>query len=426
MSGTIAIFATYFIGVLIAYVFFSQIADKKHSFLKCCLIGTAFFSIGALCDIIFNSTVWINAVTFIIIHTLFALFCFNVRATKILFYSIIMDIFSAATEIVTIFIISAVTDTEITAYISNIYFFIIDVAISKTLYFLICLILSALAKKDKNNIRTPITLYFYPIVVVLTMIALWSVCANYDLSNSHQILLSAVSALLFFSIVILFIVYQMNIAKENQYLIIENEIKKEQIDKNYYKILEHQNKELMIYAHDAKNHLNAIKALNENEQIDEYLNQMTNELKSYSSTCHSGNHTLDVIINKYVTECEMKEISFKFDVRLSNLTVVSDYDLVTVLGNILDNAVEASSQSEKRYITFKTNKVNTYDSVIIVNSCDSRPKAVNGELKTTKSNSHLHGLGLKSVMKILKKYKGDLEWEYSDELKEFTTTVILK
>lgn len=68
----------------------------------------------------------------------------------------------------------------------------------------------------------------------------------------------------------------------------------------------------------------------------------------------------------------------------------------------------------------------TYDPVIIVNSCDSRPNAVNRELKTTKSNSHLHGLGLKSVMKILKKYKGDLEWEYSDELKEFTTTVILK
>lgn len=426
MSGTIAIFATYFIGVLIAYVFFSQIADKKHSFFKCCLIGTAFFSIGALCDIFFNSTVWINAITFVIIHTLFALVCFNVRTTKILFYSIIMDIFSAATEIVTIFIISAVTNTEITAYISNINFFIIDVAISKTLYFLTCLILSALAKKDKNNIRTPVTLYFYPIVVVLTMIALWSVCANYDLSNTHQILLSAVSALLFFSIVILFIVYQMNIAKENQYLIIENEIKKEQTDKNYYRILEHQNKELMIYAHDTKNHLNAIKALNENEQIDEYLNQMTNELKSYSSTCHSGNHTLDVIINKYITECEVKEISFEFDVKLSNLSVVSDYDLVTVLGNILDNAVEASSQSEERYITLKTNKVNTYDSVIIVNSCDSRPNAVNRELKTTKSSSHLHGLGLKSVMKTLKKYKGDLEWEYSDELKEFTTTIILK
>lgn len=426
MAGNIAICATYFAEMLIAYIFFSQIGEKKYNIWRCCLIGTAVFEVGALSDIIFSNTIWLNALMFIIINFFFAFFCFNIKITKILFYSIILDIFSTALEFAAIFLISTLTNTEVTEYVDNLTFFIIDVSISKILYFITCLILSALVKKDKSSVKIPVALYFYPIVITFALILFWSICADYELCNAHQILLSVISALMFLSTVILFIVYQNSVAKENQYLIIEQEIEKINIDKKFYDILEQQNNELMIYAHDTKNHLNAIKALNDNEQIDEYLTKMTNELKAHSSTCHSGNHTLDVIINKYVTECEIKNISFDFDLRLSNLKIADDYDLVTILGNVLDNAVEAAYSSESKKISLRTNKVNTYDSIIITNSCDTPPQSVNRELKTTKKDKKSHGLGLKSVMKVLKKYKGDLEWEYNSEDKQFTTTIILK
>lgn len=337
-----------------------------------------------------------------------------------------MDIFSTALEFAAIFLISILTNTEVTEYVDNLTFFIIDVSISKILYFITCLILSVFVKKEKRNVKIPIALYFYPIVITFALILFWSICAGYKLSNMHQILLSVTSALMFFSTVILFIVYQDNVAKENQYLIIEQKIEKTNIDKKFYDILEQQNNELMIYAHDTKNHLNAIRALNNNKQIDEYLTKMTNELKAHSSTCHSGNHTLDVIINKYVTECEIKNIKFDFDLRLSNLKFVDDYDLVTILGNILDNAIESVNYAQNKNISLKTKKVNTYDSIIITNSCDTPPKIVNGELNTTKKDKKSHGFGLKSVMKVLKKYKGDLEWEYNSKDKQFITTIILK
>lgn len=426
MANNIAIFVTYFLEMLMAYIFFLQIGEKKRGFWQCCLIGTAVFLIGALGDIVFNSTVWINAVTFILIHFAFAYFCFEIKYSRVIFYAIILDIFSAATEIIAIFIISVVTNTEITAYTSSINFLIIDAAISKTLYFLTCLVLSSLVKKDKINVRIPVSLYFYPIVVVFTFIVLWGICANYNLSGAYKILISSASALLFFSTITLFIVYQRNVDKENRYLILENEIRKEKTDKNYYSILEHQNKELMLYAHDAKNHLNAIKALNKNEQIDEYLTQMTNELQQYSNTCHSGNRTLDVIISKYATECEMKNIRFDFSVEMSNLSQVNDYDLVTILSNILDNAVEAAEESDEKFITLTTNKVNTYESVVVSNSCVSSPNVADGRLKTTKGDSQRHGFGLKSVIKVLKKYNGDLDWEYDEEAREFSVTMILK
>ena len=173
-----------------------------------------------------------------------------------------------------------------------------------------------------------------------------------------------------------------------------------------------------------KKHLAAIQELNNNPEIDTYIVQMTNRLKAHSNTCHSGNHTLDVIINKYDTECKIKNVDFSFDFKLANLKMVEDYDLVTVISNLLDNALEASVESEKHFITVKSKKVNTYDSLIITNSCDMPPIAVNNELRTTKKDKKVHGLGIKSVLKTLKKYDGDLEWEYNNKNKEFITTAI--
>lgn len=426
MLNNFAICATYFIEMLIAYIFFSQIGEKKYNLWICCLIGTGIFEIGAIGDVVFSNTIWLNALMFIVINFLFAYICFDIKYTKILLYSIVLDIFSTALEFAAIFLISTLTDTEVTEYVGNLTFFILDVSVSKILYFITCLILSALVKKEKRNVKIPVILYFYPIVITFALILFWSICTNYNLSDIHQLLLSTVSLAMFFSTVILFIVYQDNVAKENQYLIIEQEIEKTNIDKKFYDILEQQNNELMIYAHDTKNHLNAIKALNTNEQIDKYLTQMTNELKAHSSTCHSGNHTLDVIVNKYVTECEIKNINFDFDLRLSNLKIADDYDLVAILGNILDNAVESAYKSQNKNISLRTGKVNTYDSIMITNSCDISPQSVNGELKTSKSDKKSHGLGIKSVKKVLRKYKGDLEWDYDCENKQFSTTIILK
>ncbi len=423
MAGNII---SFFLEMLVAYAFFSQIGEKKYNSLICCLIGTAVFEIGAVGDIVFSNNIWINILLTFIINVIFASFCYKIKIKKIIFYSILLVIFSFALELVTILLISTITKTEINAYLDNFALFVIECLICKSLYSLSCLILSNFIKKEKSNVKIPVALYFYPTVIIFALILFWSICANYNLSNTHQILLSVVSAAMFFATVILFIVYQDNVAKENQYLIMEQEIERANIDKKFYDILEQQNKELMIYAHDTKNHLNAIKALNKNEQIDKYLTAITNELKVHSSTCHSGNHTLDVIVNKYVTECEIKNISFDFDLRLSNLKIVNDYDLVTILGNILDNAVESAYKSENKYISFTTNKVNTYDSIMIINSCDTPPQSVERELKTTKKDKKSHGLGIKSVMKILKKYKGDLEWEYDSEKKQFITTIILK
>lgn len=425
MVYNLIIVLTYFMEMLISYSFFSQIGERKIKNINCIFIGTLLFESGALINLLLSNIVWLNTIYFLLINLLFSVICYKIKFTRVFFYSIILDIFNASLEFATIFIISIITKTDTTAYLDQINMLILELAISKILYFLVCNILARFVKKEKTNIKFPTGLYLYPVVIVASLLVFWSICANSDINYSKQIALAVISAALFFSVVVLFIIYQHNIEKENDLFLLQNEFDKIETDKTYYDILEKQNQDLMIYAHDAKKHLSAIKELNNNPVIDDYVNTMTDALKAHSNSCHSGNHLLDVIINKYETECQIKNIEFSFDVKLCNLNFVNNYDLVAILNNLLDNAIEAAVNSKNAFVSLSANYVNTYAVITISNSCNNTPIIFNNKLITTKENKNKHGMGIKSVKKTLKKYDGDLEWEYNENDKIFITTVML-
>lgn len=416
---------TYFMEMLISYSFFSQIGERKVTVIKCVLTGTLLFGSGALVNFLLSNIVWVNTVYFLITNILFGFICYRIKITRLIFYSALLDIFSTALEFATIFLVSVITDTDTKAYLNQINMLIVELVISKLLYFLVCNITARLIKKEKSNIRFPLVLYMYPITVIAVLLAFWNICAKSNIIHTQKISFAIISAALFFSVVLLFIMYQHNIEKENELFLLQNQLEKIETDKIYYDILEKQNQELRIYAHDAKNHLSAIRELNDNPIIEDYVNTMSDALKTYSSSCRSGNHLLDVIINKYEAECQLKNITFSFDVKLCNLDLIENYDLVAILGNLLDNAVRAAENTENAFISLYTHYANTYAVLEISNSCSTSPVFSNKDLLTTKENRILHGLGIKSVKKTLKKYSGELECKYDEKDKIFTAVLII-
>lgn len=421
----LAICLTYFVELLISYSFFSLIGDRKHKVPICFAIGGALFLSGALFDIVLSNNLWFNTLYFTVINIAFSILCFRIKVTRCIFYSILLNIFQTALEFVAINLISIVTNTDITAYNESFPLLILDAVISKTLYLFTCLILARFIKKEKTNVKFPVVLYMYPVLAIITLLIILYMCTQFELSYNYQLILSGVGFAIFISIVLLFISYQKSIEKENVIFALKNQVEKQNMDINYYNVLERQNEDLKIYAHDTKNHLNAIYNLNTNPEIDEYLNKMISDLKNYSNICHSGNHMLDVIISKYVTECEMKKINFSFDICVTNLNYVKNNDLVTILSNALDNAIEASEKSVNKTVSIATDHINTYDVITITNSCDNPPKTNGNDLATTKKDSNIHGLGIKSIKKILKQYSGDCQWEYNENKREFTLMISL-
>ena len=416
----------YFLETLISYVFFSRVSKSKYKLWKSILIGSGIFFIGAVINIIFQNSILVNTLSYSAIGFLFLIICFDINTKKALFYSVLSGAFLCATEMITIFSISALIDVELKSYNNNAYILLADVLISKFLYFVTLLILSRIINKKEKTSKIPVSFYLFPTAVLSTFVVFWNIMTVYQLSKNTMNIIICVSIFLFLSTILLFISYHYNAEKEQALLSLQQEQDKLKTDLAYYNILEQQNSNLRVYAHDTKNHLSAIKNLNTNPEIEMHISQMSESLAEYSKVCHSGNHTLDVVVDKYVTECKINGLNFTFDIKNNNLVNIMPYDTVTILGNLLDNALEAAKQSEQKTVLLETDYRNDFSVIIVSNSCDKNPLSDGRTLPlTTQSNKQLHGFGLKSVRNTLKKYNGDISFDYDGKNKIFVVTVMV-
>lgn len=416
----------YLLEMPITYLFFYSIADVRGRKLFSVLLGIFIFESGAIINTVFNNTIWINFLYLFALFLVFALVCFKIKFYTAVLYSVVLLIFCTALEFATIFMVSAIAGTDTTAYNSDFTLLIIMTVICKFLYFTSCILLMRFIRKRPIWSHYPTNFYIYPIVTFACLIVFWVVCTREQISDLSKAFLAISSILLFASSMILFVVYHHNLEKDSEHLRVKSEYDKLQLEKTYYDILDYKNQQLMIYAHDAKNHLAAIKNLNKDPRIDNYISKLSEQLKSYSNRCTSGNMILDVIINKYASECELRSISFHYDVRTNNLSNVNGTDLVSILGNLLDNAMLAAEKSKAKTVSIETDFRNDYGIIIITNSTVGPPITIGTQLLSTKPDPSWHGYGIKSVTKTLRGYDGDMNWNYDDNRQIFTVTVMLR
>lgn len=412
---------------LISYLFFKQQGEEKYKRWVGLSVGAGLALSATLVYYIVPYTTWVNGLYFIATHFIFGLFMFRIRWSRVLFSSVVLEALSVTLEFATVSGLAFFTkrDMEYHLQMDHIAYFILIACISKLLYFLCSMLLAKLIQPEKTPVRFPKVYYVYPFAAISVLLLIWQLYVSVEIPSYYLFLFSLICLFLLLSVILLFVSYQSTVQKENTIRFLQSEAEKVETDQRYYSVLEKQNENLRIYAHDMKKHLNAIRALNQDAQIDSYLDQMSERLREYSQIGNSGNRMLDVICSKYAAECETKHIELHTDFRTANFTYIEDYDLVTVFGNLLDNAVEAAEKAEERYITVQTAQKNTYDVVVIKNSCAVPPHTENRELQTTKARRELHGLGLKSVAGVLQKYGGDYDWCFDSAKMQFCVTVMI-
>ena len=122
-------------------------------------------------------------------------------------------------------------------------------------------------------------------------------------------------------------------------------------------------------------------------------------------------------MNQKKEAAEEKEIDFEIYVTALMETSLSDGDISILIGNLLDNAIEACEQMQdgKRWILFKLKKRQRSLFIEISNSLGTVPRIKDGELFTSKKDKILHGYGLKSVKRIVQKYDGVFSFSVEEE-----------
>ena len=425
MLNPIASLGVYLAEMVICYFFFSDIFERRTTSLKCLVIGSVIFSAGSALNLLFNNNSMINSLTtFVIIFFVFVQLFSHLTITKLLSHghSFYCQCGSGTFHNCSQFFHYRANFLD---YNHNILLFIFEAISSKTMYFIAVLLILRVINPKGTTARIPINFLIYPLAATFCTFVFWYICVKPECSHEVQLLLSISSISLFVSSILLFASYSYQVKIDNETTQMKSELSRLQTEQSYYQILEQQNQQLMIYAHDAKKHLDAIQAINDDPRIGTYVQNLSKQLRDYTRNGHSGNRLLDIMIQKYTVDCEMRGIQFEYDVKVCNLSHLDDADLVTILGNLLDNAVTAAEKSQAKTVLLNTVHRNSYSVIIISNSCDESPKQSGDHLVSTKSDACFHGFGLRSVSKALKKYHGDFLWEYDNTSRTFTVTAML-
>lgn len=188
----------------------------------------------------------------------------------------------------------------------------------------------------------------------------------------------------------------------------------------HYEAMIESNFELRRVRHDMKNHLLAIRNLAENSKREElllYLDSISADIEKAASPYRSGNDVADAIIADKMSKASKRGITLEVTGDLTGL-IIEPADLVTILSNLLDNAIEAvsklygsegSEDKKKIDLEFKKNA-----NFIFIAQRNLSLQNVNTALIKSSKNSPDHGFGIYNMKRSIKKYGG----EYSMNCKE--------
>ena len=204
-----------------------------------------------------------------------------------------------------------------------------------------------------------------------------------------------------------------------------------------------QTREVMAaFRHDMKNHIAAVKGicnmkLQEGQEegfreIATYLDSIGTNYNILKNEVNSGNVLLDATLNMKINYAMSKGITAKADIRIPKDWQYDSMDMVIVLGNLLDNAIEACEQlakdkARKLGIELKYDKGNLF--LFLENTYSGSLDGTSGIAsenqfpKTSKRDKQKHGIGMKNIAEVVQKYNGVMRWKGENEV--FYTEVLL-
>lgn len=171
--------------------------------------------------------------------------------------------------------------------------------------------------------------------------------------------------------------------------------------------------------HDFHNHIGVLRQLlshSKTQEAIQYLDELQMPVKEMTDTVWTGDETVDYLINSKAVIAEENGIKYQVQVEFPQHTNIRSADLCAILGNLLDNALEAVKQisvPEQRLIQLTIRRINQMLIIKVENSFITSPVKQNGELKTSKDDSGLHGWGLKSAQTAAEKYDGMVQTSYN-------------
>ena len=169
--------------------------------------------------------------------------------------------------------------------------------------------------------------------------------------------------------------------------------------------------------HDIHHHINVVYQLakeNKIEQLIEYLEEYNKIYSTKEPMVYCNNSTVDAILNHYILLAKDNGIEVQLNVALPEELKIRDTDLCIVIGNLLENAIEASEKEENKRIKLRINRSNEYICMLVSNLYNGEIKKGHSGYYSRKREFKDTGIGLSSVSAVVEKYDGRMEVDHTN------------
>lgn len=181
--------------------------------------------------------------------------------------------------------------------------------------------------------------------------------------------------------------------------------------------------------HEFKNHIECIESLLKKKQyvkMEEYVKGICGKLDKELDAIDTNNVIVNAILNTKYQEAEVNGIVFVLRVNDLSKLRIDDEDIVTILSNLLENAIEACKKCEcgKRILKLKFVNEDGMVKIGVRNTFNNPIRYENGEIKSTKMlRTEEHGVGIKNIIDVIEKYEGS--YVIKDDNEEFYFSIII-
>lgn len=200
--------------------------------------------------------------------------------------------------------------------------------------------------------------------------------------------------------------------------------------KTYLKLVEYQteqsekhlnevrsiHKEMRGYKHDFHHHLQTLKGQLEAGEVDRalaYIEQLDNQLMNVDTLLKTGNVSLDAILSAKIAQAKAENIAVTVKANVPDQLTISDLELSIIIGNLLDNAIEACrTVTGERFIRIFISMKGTMLYFSMLNAAGAKKKKTGSLFATHKDG--VHGFGLRRAETILEEHGGWVKYNSED------------
>lgn len=174
--------------------------------------------------------------------------------------------------------------------------------------------------------------------------------------------------------------------------------------------------EMRGYKHDFHHHLQTLKGQLESGEVDRalaYIEELDNQLMNVDTLLKTGNVSLDAILSAKIAQAKAESIAVTVKANVPDTLTISDVELSIIIGNLLDNAIEAcravnGERFIRIFISIKGNML--YFSML--NAAGEKKKKTGSLFATHKDG--VHGFGLRRAEAILEEHGGWVKYNSED------------